>query len=147
MKKIALILTVVVAFVATSCQNDFKPTITLACDNQEVNIPKSVSDTAEPVHYARITSNGRWEATLETENGNSWCWLREYYTDSKGNKVNVVTPISSFEGMEGRWNKVKGKGTVFLPICYVTSSSTRYALLTVRNTDTGESIQLRITQK
>ncbi len=147
MKKIVIILSVIVAFVASSCQNTFDPTITLALDNQEVNIPKSVSDTAEPVHYARVTSNGRWEATLETEDGNSWCWLREYYTDAKGKKVNVVEPISHFDGMEGRWNKVKGKGTVWLPLCYVTSSTTRYAVLTVRNIKTGEVKQLRITQK
>lgn len=149
MKKIAFILSVVVAYVAVSCVKPFEYSITLALDNTEVNIPKSVADTTEPIHYARITSNGNWEATLVTENGDAWCWLQEYYTDVNGNKVYHVTPVSAFEGMEsmGRWNKVQGSGTLWLPIVYVTASANRYALLTVRNTDTGEVCKMRITQK
>lgn len=149
MKKIAIILSIMMACVATSCVKPFEYTIGLALDNHEVNIPKSVADTTEPIHYAHITSNGKWEATLVTEDGNSWCWLQEYYIDANGNKVKVVEPVQAYDGMEemGRWTKVKGKGTLWLPIAYVTASANRYATLTVRNTSTGEVCQMRITQK
>lgn len=150
MKKIAILLSLVVAFVFASCEKRFEfDKNSISLDNAEVNLPKSVSDTAEPVHYAKITTGGSWEATLETANGNSWCWLQEYYIDAKGEKVQVVEPVQSFEGMEemGRWNKVKGNGTVWLPIGYVTASANRYAVLTVRHTGTGEIVRMRITQK
>ena len=149
MKKIAIILSLVVAYIATSCVKPFEEPNTIAADNYEVNLPKSVSDTSEPVHYAHISSNGNWTASLETQDGNSWCWLQEYYLDAKGNQVNVVTPISAFDGMEdmGRWNKVKGSGSLYLPIRFVTSSINRYAVLILTNTDTGDQVIMRITQK
>ena len=149
MKKIAIILSLVVAYIATSCVKPFEEPNTIATDNYEVNLPKSVSDTSEPVHYAHISSNGNWTAKLELEDGNSWCWLQEYYLDANGNQVNVVTPISAFDGMEemGRWNKVKGSGSLYLPIRFVTSSINRYAVLILTNTDTGDKVIMRITQK
>ena len=86
---------------------------------------------------------------METQDGNSWCWLQEYFLDAKGNKVYVATPLASFEGMEeaGRWNKVKGKGTVYLPLHYVTASANRYGILRVRLVGTDEVAVMRITQK
>lgn len=148
MKKIVIILAAMVACLATSCQKPFEYTV-FALDNQEVNLPKTVSGVSEFVYYAHITSNGPWEAKLETADGNSWCWLQEYYVDSKGAKVKVVEPIQSFEGMEemGRWNVVRGDGTIWLPVRFVTTTVNRYATLTVRRTDTGEVKVLRIVQK
>ena len=153
MKKIAILISVIMACIATSCNKvrTFDPSIVLSLDNAEVNLPKSVSDTAEPVHYIHITSNGKWEATLETQDGNSWCWIQEYYLDSKGNKVFVAEPLEAFDGMEemGRWNKVKGNGSVYLPLYYVTANANRYGILKVRRTDTNkaEVVTMRITQK
>lgn len=150
MKKIAIILSLVVAFVLVSCEKHYEfDKNTISLDNAEVNLPKSVSDTAEPVHYIHITTGGEWEATLETQDGNSWCWIQEYYVDTKGQNVYVATPLESFEGMEemGRWNKVKGKGTVYLPLCYVTANANRYGVLKVRLIGTDEVAVMRITQK
>lgn len=152
MKKIAILLSLVAAFVLVSCDNERlfeydKDTIKL--DNAEVNLPKSVSDTAEPIHYVHITTGGEWEATLETANGNSWCWIQNYYVDAKGQNVYVATPLESFDGMEemGRWCKVKGSGTVYLPLGYLTASANRYGVLKVRLINTGEVVTMRITQK
>lgn len=149
MKKIAIILSVMVACLATSCQKPFEYTLSIAFDNQEVNLPKTIANKTDFVHYIHIVSNGEWEATLETADGNSWCWLQEYFVDSEGGQVKVVEPVQSFEGMEemGRWNVVRGKGTLWLPLRFVTTTVARYATLTVRRTDTGEIKQLRITQK
>lgn len=150
MKKIAIILSVVMACIATSCVKPFEEPNAIALDNYEVNLPKSVSDTSEPVHYAHISSNGNWTAKLElADDATTWCWLQEYYIDAKGNQVNVATPVSAFEGMEeeGRWNQVKGSGTVYLPIRFLTASANRYGVLIVTNTDTGDQVIMRITQK
>ena len=149
MKKIAIILSVVMACIATSCVKPYEHP-TLALDNFEVNLPLSVSDTSEPIYYAHITSNGNWTAKLELEDAaTTWCWLQEYAIDKDGNRYEVVTPISCFEGMEGmgRWNKVQGSGSVWLPIRFLTAPKARYALLIVTNTDTGEICKMRITQK
>lgn len=151
MKKILLLLIAAVAVVSCDLSDrTFKPSISLAVDNLEVNLPKSVADTAEPTHYCRITSTGRWEATLETQTGDVWCWLQEYATNIKGETYYMATPVEAFEGMEemGRWSKVQGeKGTTWLPIRFLTSSVVRYGALTLRNLDTGEVLVLRITQK
>lgn len=149
MKKIAFILSVMVASIALSCVKPFEYSIPLALDNFEVNIPKTVADTTEPIHYIHITSNGNWEATLITENKDAWCWLQDYYVDAYGNYVYHVTPISAFEGLAemGRWNVVQGSGTLYLPLVYTTAAVNRYAKLIVRNTDTGDVREMRITQK
>lgn len=151
MKKIFILLIAAVA--AVSCDlsdRTFKPSIPLALDNYEVNLAKSVADTAEPTHYCRITSTGPWEATIETQTGDVWCWLQEYAVDVNGKTYYVATPLEAFEGMEemGRWSKVQGEpGTTWLPIRFLTSSVNRYAAVTVRNLDTGDIKVLRITQK
>ncbi len=151
MKKILLLLIAAVAVVSCDLSDrTFKPSISLAVDNLEVNLPKSVADTSEPTYYCRVTSTGRWEASIETQTGDVWCWLQEYANDVNGERYEIATPLEAFEGMEemGRWSKVEGKsGTTWLPVRFLTSSVTRYGALTLRNLDTGEVLVLRITQK
>ena len=151
MKKILLLLIAAVAVVSCDLSDrTFKPSIPLAVDNLEVNLPKSVADTSEPTYYCRVTSTGRWEASIETQTGDIWCWLQEYANDVKGNRYEVATPIEAFEGMEemGRWSKVQGEaGTTWLPIRFLTSSVVSYGAVTLRNLDSGEVLVLRITQK
>lgn len=151
MKKILLLLIAAVAVVSCDLSDrTFKPSIPLAVDNLEVNLPKSVADTSEPTYYCRVTSTGRWEASIETQTGDIWCWLQEDANDVKGNRYEVATPIEAFEGMEemGRWSKVQGEaGTTWLPIRFLTSSVVRYGAVTLRNLDSGEVLVLRITQK
>lgn len=151
MKKIFLLLIAAVAVVSCDLSDrTFKPSISLAVDNLEVNLPKSVTDTSEPTYYCRVTSTGRWVASIETQTGDVWCWLQEYANDVNGNRYEIVDPLEAFEGMEemGRWSKVEGKaGTTWLPIRFLTASVVRYAALTLRNLDSGEVLVLRITQK
>lgn len=151
MKKIAIILSVVVACIATSCVKPYKEPNALTLDNTEVNLPKSVSDTSDPVHYVHITSNGSWTAKLETEDNNSWCWLEDSYVNTSGNRVKVVkgvTYVSGYpvEGMTDRFVEVKGSGSVYLPLHYLTANSNRYAVLIVTHSS-GKQYVLRITQK
>ncbi len=150
MKKIAIILLLMMACIATSCVEPYKESNTLVFDNNEVSLPYSVKDG--DIHYLHITSNGSWTAKLETADGNSWCWIQDYfevYNGGNAEKVQVVTPLSSFEGMEemGRWNKVQGSGSVYMPLRFVQNANKwRYAVLIVTNIDTGEERILRIRQ-
>ena len=145
MKKIAIILSVVVAFVATSCVKPYEEHSN-SLDNFEVNIPKSVSDTADPIHYIHITASGSWTAVLSTQNGNAWCWLEEAYINPQGEPVKVVTGVDTFDDMEGRYKKVTSSGTVYLPLHYTTTATNRYATLVV-TFGSGKQEIMRITQK
>lgn len=162
MKKF-LILLVMVGLFAISCEDKTSyigdrtedktedDTPALALDNTEVNIPKSVSDTADPIHYVHITSNGSWTAKLETQDGNFWCWLEDSYVNAGGNRVKIVKGVTYVdgypaEGMTDRFVEVKGSGSVYLPLHYITASANRYATLTVTHSS-GKQCVLRITQK
>lgn len=145
MKKLYVILAVVLtAMVMSSCDTT-EGTISLALNNDVVDLPKSLVDKAL-VHYAQVTSNGTWEATLETEDGTSWCWLETSYTNSKGETIAIkgLTPIAYDDG--GLVRKVKGTGTIFVPIVYSPTSATKYAVFTVYRPDTGERCSMRLDQ-
>ena len=151
MKRLSIIIAIVFATsLLASCKRGYEPSIPLATDNFELQLPKSIANVEEPIYYARISSNGEWEAKLETETGDTWCWFQEYYLDAKGNKVKVVTPVQAYDGMEeqGRWNRVKGSGTVWVPLRYLTTDSERHAVMMIRRTD-GVDVQCEmfITQK
>lgn len=151
MKRLSIIIAIIVATsLFSSCKRGYEPTIELATDNFELQLSKSPT-AEEPIYYARISSNGSWEATLEIElQGESWCWFQEYYVDSKGNKVQVVTPVEAFDGMEeqGRWCKIRGTGTVWVPLRYVTASVERHAVMMLRRTDgVDKRCNMYITQK
>jgi hypothetical protein len=163
MKKTAIILAIIAAFVATSCQKPFEPSILLAVDNFKLDLPKTTNNINGNIHYHRITSTGPWEATLETEKvGEIWCWLEDYYLQAKkdahgvvlkdemGNtiydKVYVAKGIETFEGSE-KFCRVSGSGTTFLPMGYMDNiGSARYATFTVRRTDMDLQCETYITQ-
>ena len=150
----------------TSCQKPFEPTISLALNNFELSLPKTTNVLSGNIHYIQITSTGPWEATLETAKaGEIWCWLQDYYgvpkKDENGvvmkdefdntimDRVYVAEGIEIFEGgSEEQFCKVKGSGTVFLPMGYMDNNggSLRYATFYVRRTDTGESRVMSISQ-
>ena len=154
------------ACVLTSCQKPFEPTISLALNNFELSLPKTTNVLSGNIHYIQITSTGPWEATLETAKaGEIWCWLQDYYgvpkKDENGvvmkdefdntimDRVYVAEGIEIFEGgSEEQFCKVKGSGTVFLPMGYMDNNggSLRYATFYVRRTDTGESRVMSISQ-
>ena len=167
MKKIAIILSVVfAACVMTSCQKPFEPTISLALNNFELSLPKTTGVLSGNIHYIQITSTGPWEATLETaREGEIWCWLQDYYgvpkKDENGvtmkdefdntimDRVYVAEGVEIFVGgSEEQFCKVKGTGTVFLPMGYMDNNggSLRYATFSVRRTDTGETRSMSISQ-
>ena len=148
MKKIAIILSMVfVASIVSSCVPKFEYTIPLAVDNIERTWPANGYKAEDPVDYVRITSCGTWEATLTPSvEGESWCWIEDHYLDKQGNKVKVVECLEFYEGSE-RCCKVRGTGTVWLPIHYMATSFTRYATLNVRRVDTSDHVVMRITQK
>lgn len=162
MKKIGIILAIVVACVATSCQKPFEPSIELALDNFKLDLPKTTNALSGNIHYHRITSTGPWEATLETEKeGEIWCWLEDYYLQAKkengvtvkdeyGNtvyeKIYIAKGLETFEGSE-KYCRVSGKGTTFLPMGYMDNiGSARYAVFTVRRTDMDLQCVTYITQ-
>lgn len=152
MKRLSIIIAIVFATsLLISCKRGYEPTIELATDNFELQLPKSLTNVEEYVYYARVSSNGEWEATLELElDGESWCWFQEYYVDAKGNKVQVVTPVQAFDGEEEtrKWCKIKGSGTVWVPIRYVTTASERHAVMMLRRTDdVKKQCVMYITQK
>lgn len=151
MKKIGIILAIVVACVAMSCQKPFEPTIALAVDNFKLDLPRTTNVLSGNIHYHRITSTGPWEATLETEKeGEIWCWLEDYYLQAKkengvtvkdeyGNtvyeKIYIAKGLETFEGSE-KYCRVSGNGTTFLPMGYMDNmGNVRYAVFTVRRTD------------
>lgn len=149
MKKLSIILAIAFATVVMPSCVGYEPTIELAVDNFELQLSKA-GNGVEPIYYARVSSNGEWEATLETENGGSWIWFQDYYVDAKDNHIQVVTPVQAFEGMEevGYWNKIKGKGTVWVPIRYGTTDFERHAVIMIRRTDgVDKRCNLFITQK
>ena len=146
MKKLSIIFAIVFAALLTSCVG-YEPEIELATDNFELQLSKAPG-AEEPIYYVRITSNGEWEASLETETGDSWCWFQEYYLDSKGNAVQVVTPVETFEGLDNKWCKVRGTGTVSIPLRYVNAASERHAVIMVRRIDgVDKKCVMFITQK
>jgi hypothetical protein len=119
MKKISIILSVLLAAcVATSCQEPFTPTRTLALNNYDLTLPKTDADGN--VHFIQITSTGPWEATLDIvdtdDYGFVWCWLEPFYTeplkDENGNIIldedgnTVLKKIYIAEGVE-RFNEGK----------------------------------------
>ena len=148
MKKIAIILSMVfVASIVSSCVPKFEYTIPLAVDNLERTWPKNGNNAEDPIDYVQITSSGTWEAKLTpATEGESWCWIEDHYVDKKGNKVKVAEYVEFYEGTE-RCCKVRGTGTVWLPIHYMQSSFTRYATLNVRRVDADVHVVMRITQK
>ena len=157
MKKIYVILTLMfVASVATSCVKPFEPTISLALNNTELSIPASTAELY-PTHFIQVTSNGSWEATLETYGENeTWCSIEDYYLTTITNEDGIVEEIKHYvanvkvvECFENsnKGCKVQGTGTVFLPLHYNAAGSKRYAVFTVRRADTGELCVMRIVQQ
>lgn len=148
MKKIAFILSIIFAVsLTTSCVQKFEYSIPLALNNLQLDLPKAGDGTDNPVHYIQITSTGTWEATLEPSvEGETWCWLEDFYLDKNGKKVKIAEVIDFYEGTE-RGCKVRGKGTLWLPMRYFASASERYATFTVRRVDTDDMRVMRITQK
>ncbi len=153
MKKLSIILaTLFAAGVMTSCVEPFEYDLSLALNNSVLVLPKVVNtDPATPTPYynhTQVTSNGTWEATIETADGQTWCWLTDRYMDYKNDKEVVVKNLKIVKYFEDgvKGYKVRGNGTLFLPICYM-SGGPRYAILTVRRVDTGETLTMRIDQK
>lgn len=147
MKKIVLISIIFVASVMTSCVQKFEYTLPLALNNLDLTLPKAGDGTESPVNYVQITSTGTWEAYLEPSvDGETWCWLEDHYIDKKGKKKYVGKVIAYYENTE-RGCKVRGSGTVWLPMRYLTTGSVRYATFTVRRVDTDDICIMRITQK
>lgn len=146
MKKLSIILALIAAVAMSSCNKPHETTISLALNNDVVDLEKS-HNSKELVQYARVTSNGSWVATLETEDGRTWCWLNTFYTDSKGNKVSIkgLQPVAYYDGTE-LVCKVKGSGTIDVPIAFGTTSENRYAVFTVYRPDTGERCSMRLDQ-
>ena len=157
MKKIYVILMLAfVATVATSCVKPFEPTITLALNNTELTLPAS-TEKAYPTHFIQVTSNGSWEATLETYGENeTWCAIEDYYvttyTNEDGLAEEIHNPVANVTVIERFPNsdkgcKVQGTGTVYLPLHYNAAGSKRYAVFSVRRVDTGEVCVMRIVQQ
>ena len=164
MKKIAIILMLFAAYVATSCIQPYEQTEPLTLNNYDLTLPKTSTKkglNGENIHYFQIGSTGPWEATLETQKeGEIWCWLHDFYgvakKDANGNtmkdefgniiieKVYVAEGVEVFvggadgsDGSNPQYCKVKGTGIVFLPMEYMDNngSTIRYATLHVRRTD------------
>ena len=164
MKKMLIILSMFVAYVATSCVQPYEQTDPLTLNNYDLTLPKTSSKkglNGENIHYFQIGATGPWEATLETQkDGEIWCWLHDFYAvakkDEKGNtmkdefgnviveKVYVAEGVEIFvggadgsDGSNAQYCKVKGTGIVFLPMEYMDNngSTIRYATLHVRRTD------------
>ena len=167
MKKISIILSVLfAACVATSCVKPFEYSISLALNNYDLSLPKTTGNIDGNIHYIQITSTGEWEATLEhAKAGETWCWLVDYYLknakDENGNtlydennnpikeKVYVAEGIEVFVGgSESQFCKVRGSGTIFLPMGYMDNygATPRYATFSVRRLDNGEVKVMNITQ-
>lgn len=119
--------------------------ISLALNNDVVVFPKTATETM--VHYAKVTSNGSWEATLEIADGRTWCWLETTATNANGETIPVkgLEPVKYFPDTDILC-KVKGSGTIYVPIRFGSTSETRYAVFTVYRPDTGERCTMRIDQ-
>ena len=163
MKKIAIILSVIFASsIISSCVKPFEYTEPLGLTNIEVTLPGAgdgSSDVSSYIHHTQVLSTGRWEATLELANQDlTWCWLSDSdrravgYDEELGEtvyemvKIPNVTVLEYFDGTD-KAIKIVGQGTLHLPLYYTSTASARYALLTVRNLDTGDVRYTRITQK
>ncbi|MBO7219813.1 MAG: hypothetical protein J6V21_01340 [Alistipes sp.] len=147
MKKLSIFLgALFIAVAMTSCVKPYENTIPLALDGLVVVLPKTL-DGKEPIHYAKVTSNGEWIAELETADGSTWCWIDPTRTDAEGNK----TPIKGFKVLANYEGsdlvcKVQGSGNLYIPIHFALSQSAHYAKLSVYRTDTGERCTLQLRQ-
>ncbi len=146
MKKLSIILALIAAVAMSSCIKPHETSISLALNNDVVVLPKSHA-SKDLVHYARVTSNGSWEAVLETADGRTWCWIENTYTNSKGDVVPIkgLKAVAYFDGTD-LLCKVKGSGTMYVPIAFGTTSSTNHAVFTVYRPDTGERCSMRLDQ-
>lgn len=168
MKKILVMLSVLFAATAlTSCMRPYEPTISLAINNRVLYLRAIAYAHPDGLpgnyHYIQITSTGSWEATLETEDGTAWCWLNDFYLkvlkdengvplkDELGNlvteRVYIAKGVEAIGDSDTNFRKVKGTGTVFLPMMYNNSQGKdRYATFYVRRPDTGELCVMNIKQ-
>ena len=147
MKKLSIILgALFIAVAMTSCVQPYENTNSLALDGLVVVLPKT-HDTKEPIHYAKVTSNGEWIAELETADGSTWCWIDPTKTDAQGNKKvdKGITILSNYDGSD-LVCKIKGSGNYYIPIHFAFSQSAHYAKLSVYRTDTGERCTLQLRQ-
>lgn len=168
MKKILILLSALfVSAVLGSCVQPFDYTkldYTLAVYNTDLPLSASgggAADTESYCHRGQIVSSGEWEATLELADQDlAWCWLGDYYRHKVGTdvetgmsiyenvKIEGLTITGSFEHSPDKPNKVRGKaGSTYLPIYYTSTINSRYAVLTVRNLESGEVKVMRINQK
>lgn len=154
MKRISIILAVIFAIgVTTSCVQPWKNEVSLALDNDVVLLPMSlnVDPPVNPpyVNFTLVSSTGPWEATIETQDGSSWCWLANYYEEEHGEeKVKVyIKGLKVVEYFSDGEKACKLRGNGYMPLyIYYMPGGPRYAMLTVRRTDTGEVCTMRLDQ-
>ena len=163
MKKIAIILSVIFASsIISSCVKPFDYTVPIGVSNIELTLPAAgdgSSDVSSFIHFTQVISTGNWEATLELANPDlTWCWLSDSYRKAVGYdedlgeniyeqvKIEKVEIVDYFTGTDKAF-KVKGKGSLHLPLYYTSTGTARHAVVTFRNTDTGDVCHMRITQK
>jgi hypothetical protein len=75
--------------------------------------------------------------------------IYDEYKNPVTEKVYVVDGVEVFVGgSEEQFCKVRGTGTLFLPLSYMDNNGTskRYATFTVRRLDTGETRVMNISQ-
>lgn len=150
MKKILMYISVLfVAMSVSSCVEPFEYTTSLALNNRLLSLPKIAPDyTGKGIHYAQVTSTGTWELYIETESNVQWCYFLASYTDNTtGEEIQVVEPLEYNE--EGKIIKVRGTGTVFVPVEYTDNGGVveRVAYITATREDTGDECIMKITQK
>lgn len=148
MKKISIILSVLFAVIATSCVKPYEPTNTLALLNYNLTLPKTTGKVEGNVYVIQVTSTGSWEASLEHSTEAVWCWLNDGYSTSKGEHIQTVEGLETFEGDDSKFKKVRGFGTQYIALVYNDNMSTKqnFATFVVRRVDTGETRIMNITQ-
>lgn len=165
MRKIGLIVLVMaVACTITSCREKFKYTIPLAFNNYDLIISKNgdgsgpkegeedefgniIDTNTESTCYIQVTSSGTWELELiPAVEGEGWCRWDDHWVDNKGKKHYVVKIVGYYEGTN-RANKVRGTGTVWVPMRFGNAKEARYATCVARRVDTGYTCVMRIWQQ
>jgi hypothetical protein len=167
MKKMLIILSMFVAYVATSCVQPYEQTDPLTLNNYDLILPKTSSKkglNGENIHYFHITATGPWEATLTTQDdAQVWCWLDDHYKeaakDANGQQikdeygrvqtveVKVVDGVACFEGTDKFCTVRGGAGVTYLPMEYNDNQGNlRYATLRVRRLDMDYELFTNITQ-
>ncbi len=146
MKKLSIFLgALFVAMAMTSCVKPYENPTSLALDGLVVVLPKTL-EGKEPIHYAKVTSNGEWIAELETADGSTWCWMDPTRTDAEGKKTLIkgVKVLANYDGTDMAC-KIKGTGNIYVPIHFAFGQG-RYAKFSVYRTDTGERCTLQLRQ-